>query len=226
MRILHAQNVKACKHVDVVSHAKAGIWSAHIFGFYLANRRSSRDSLESYLTVWSWHPFFGKVVSELSSKWEKVIILDGFFHVFPTSEDPEVVLEAVKNSGWALEFASDSLRNAPAVVAEAVRFNPWALELAEKLQQNYVLTWEKQPTKGVESKLPLTWAALKLWVRKLSIKLIKPPKVWGVEEAARELCLIRDLGINFRFDILGKTSNRSFHWFEFPSFEFIWGLST
>lgn len=77
-------------------------------------------------------------------------------------KDPEVVLEAVKNSGWALEFASDSLRNAPAVVAEAVRFNPWALELAEKLQQNYVLTWEKQPTKGVESKLPLTWAALKL----------------------------------------------------------------
>ncbi|CAL1156733.1 unnamed protein product [Cladocopium goreaui] len=77
-------------------------------------------------------------------------------------KDPEVVLEAVKNSGWALEFASDSLRNAPAVVAEAVRFNPWALELAEKLQQNYVLTWDKQPTKGVESKLPLTWAALKL----------------------------------------------------------------
>ena len=77
-----------------------------------------------------------------------------FFH----SEDPEVVLEAVKNSGWALEFASDSLRNAPAVVAEAVR----ALELAEKLQQNYVLTWDKRPTKGVESKLPLTWAALKL----------------------------------------------------------------
>ena len=88
--------------------------------------------------------------------------MDGFFHVFPTSEDPEVVLEAVKNSGWALEFASDSLRNAREVVAQAVRFNPWALELAEKLQQNYVLTWDKRPTKGVESKLPLTWAALKL----------------------------------------------------------------
>ena len=79
-------------------------------------------------------------------------------------EDWAVVLEAVKSSGWALEFASDSLRNDDEVVGEAVRFNPWALELAERLRQSFVLTWEsdKRPTKGVESTLPLTWAALKL----------------------------------------------------------------
>ena len=77
-------------------------------------------------------------------------------------EDRAVVLEAVKSSGWALEFASDSLRNDDEVVGEAVRFNPWALELAER--QSFVLIWEsdKRPTKGVESTLPLTWAALKL----------------------------------------------------------------
>ena len=44
--------------------------------------------------------------------------------------DKKKVLAAVKKSGWALEYASDDLRNNPEVVLAAVKKNGWALEYA------------------------------------------------------------------------------------------------
>jgi hypothetical protein len=48
----------------------------------------------------------------------------------------DVVLEAVKQDGMALQFASDELKNNKDVVLKAVRQNVWVLRFAsEELQK-------------------------------------------------------------------------------------------
>ena len=50
--------------------------------------------------------------------------------------DKEVVLEAVKQDGWALEYASDELKNDKEVILEAVKQNGQALQCASNDLRN------------------------------------------------------------------------------------------
>ncbi len=71
-----------------------------------------------------------KTKEEALNNISKMNFSDKEFDLF--RNDKEVVLEAVKQGGWALEYTSDELKNDKEVVLEAVKQNGHALYFASK----------------------------------------------------------------------------------------------